>query len=958
MSNSGNRNLVKPNKDHMRRFLEIMLRPEVGCMELCGLGAIIDYRSKMVIKANKSSMVISGWYDNVEDIMRDAARFQETSIYITVNPVSRDLLAKSYCKLSRPEHRTKDDQIICYEWLYIDIDPIRDSDISSTDRQLALAIEKRDEILTAYPFIRNSSIWGRSGNGCWILVRVGSLSVSQENTDDMKLLLENISNKHSTTKIDIDKTCKNPSRLMCLIGSVKCKGDSVSDRPHRVSTLDSEEVPTETVNIKEWLKLFPIQEKIAAKVDPNPKKNIDEYKRIRRIKYFEKTINDEINDLLFEKDKRNVQLNDSAGRLYRFVQPGGLTREEVDRELWAACIQIGLDQDTNSDVQRTLDSAWDYSRTILADLSTIRELNPDREYEKKIEDADFIPDDPPEIIIGFDSHRITKECIVALRKDPNLYQRFGELVSIKNIPMKDPGCTKEYNVHKIYKVDSNNVFDRLTQYAKFKKYEQNDAKDWILVDTLPHHSVAEKVISNNEWSGIRSLSGIVATPVLRSDGTILDSKGYDRETWLMFRTDQEFPEINEFPTYNEAVESRDMLFDLLDNFPFSKNPSQAVHKASWLAALLTPLARHAIDGPCPLFMFDGNTRGVGKSLLCDLISIIVNGSEMPRTPYTSDEEEQRKEITSAAIAGYSMSLVDNVPSVFGGPSIDALLTGKKWRDRILGVSQNTDDIPLTTVWYVTGNNITFKNDSARRIVLCRLETTDEHPEKRDIGKFKHKLIKDYTLSNYKMLAKCALTILRAYFTAGCPDQNLESLGSYDAWTRVVRSAVHWVTDVDPCSSSVDFGERDVQSSQQAALLEGWLELPNHECGLTCSQVLKLVKDESNRYRREKYKFDQEFPGGGMYVHEPAEPEYQTLRDALMEWSNNSELPNTRVLGNRLRTMRGKVYDSRKLFSRVSHNTHVWYIIDACKSSPDDGFLRRDSASPKDPSLTDDYSQPF
>ena len=49
---------------------------------------------------------------------------------------------------------------------------MRPPDISSTDLELAAAIARRDAILADDPELAAAALWGRSGNGCWILVRL------------------------------------------------------------------------------------------------------------------------------------------------------------------------------------------------------------------------------------------------------------------------------------------------------------------------------------------------------------------------------------------------------------------------------------------------------------------------------------------------------------------------------------------------------------------------------------------------------------------------------------------------------------------------------------------------------------------------------------------------------------------------------------------------------------------
>lgn len=111
-----------------------------------------------------------------------------------------------------------------------------------------------------------------------------------------------------------------------------------------------------------------------------------------------------------------------------------------------------------------------------------------------------------------------------------------------------------------------------------------------------------------------------------------------------------------------------MLLEAVEDFPFGSN----VHKAAWLAGTLTPLGRYAFHGPAPLFLYDANVRGCGKSLLTDVTSIITAGRAMARMSLPRDDDETRKRITALAVAGEPEILIDNLPAGgFGSPSLDA-----------------------------------------------------------------------------------------------------------------------------------------------------------------------------------------------------------------------------------------------------------------------------------------------
>src|SRR5262249_15689533 len=129
------------------------------------------------------------------------------------------------------------------------------------------------------------------------------------------------------------------------------------------------------------------------------------------------------------------------------------------------------------------------------------------------------------------------------------------------------------------------------------------------------------VAARGHWEGIRPLEGVVDTPVLRPNGTVLDQPGYDPETGLLFEPVGSLEPIPQQPTTAQIFAARDLLLDLVIDFPFLED----THKSTWLATVLTLVSRFAFQGPAPLFLVDSNVRGSGKGLLCDATAIVTTG---------------------------------------------------------------------------------------------------------------------------------------------------------------------------------------------------------------------------------------------------------------------------------------------------------------------------------------------
>jgi hypothetical protein len=381
------------------------------------------------------------------------------------------------------------------------------------------------------------------------------------------------------------------------------------------------------------------------------------------------------------------------------------------------------------------------------------------------------------------------------------------------------------------------------------------------------------VYERGVWPGIDYIAGVVESPTLRPDGTILDRPGYDPGTGLIYEPAATYPPIPELPGQEDARRAARDLLALVDEFPFA-TPD---HAAVWLAAVLTVLARPAIAGPCPLFLFEAPTAGSGKTLLAELVGLITTGREAAVSELSDDNEEVRKTITSILLEGERLVLFDNAGGSFGCKALDAAITGTTYKGRILGQTKRTQEIPVDTVWMASGNNLQLRGDMPRRVVPCRIVPLTDHPEERT--NFRIPNLKEHVRQARPELVVAALTILKAHVLAGRPVAELSAFGSFEAWSDVVRQAVFWSTGHDPHAARSVIPAESRGNPALVAVLEAWSRLPGGRTandGVTARRALELAGQV-----------------GG-------------LHEALLEWGKEGQLPDTQALGYRLRAARDKV----------------------------------------------------
>jgi hypothetical protein len=192
------------------------------------------------------------------------------------------------------------------------------------------------------------------------------------------------------------------------------------------------------------------------------------------------------------------------------------------------------------------------------------------------------------------------------------------------------------------------LVDAFTCAAQFIKHNAR-SKAWVAIDAPD--KVAEIYLARQGKWKMPMLSGIIHTPFLRTDGSICEMPGYDAESGLLFKADdQNFPPIPQHPSKADAITALGRLEQLINTFPFVMNADRSVA----LSALLTILDRRSMSC-APLHAFTSPMAGTGKSLLVDIAAILATGRPMPVIAQGHSEEELEKRLGAALLAAIRQS---------------------------------------------------------------------------------------------------------------------------------------------------------------------------------------------------------------------------------------------------------------------------------------------------------------
>lgn len=410
----------------------------------------------------------------------------------------------------------------------------------------------------------------------------------------------------------------------------------------------------------------------------------------------------------------------------------------------------------------------------------------------------------------------TEAAIRVLPHGPHLFQRARQLVCIARTAPAPKWLRRPAEMPVIMTATLAHVRELASMAATWEKY---DKRSHALEPALPPPWVAETLRDRGGWK-FPVLEGIVSTPTLLPDGSILDRPGYDQETGLFVALDRPYPPVPLRPTFDDARSALGILQQPFTDFLF--DDTSPANFSATLAALLTVLCRYAIQGDVPLFAVTATTRRSGKGLLVDVISTIATGRTAPRwaQPHDRDGDEERKRMLAIGLAGDPLILIDNLTRPLGSEALDIALTCQgTFADRTLGTHQ-TKEAPMHAVFFATGNNITYKADTAPRVVPIALDPKMERPEERT--GFQQDDLRAWVRHARPRLVTAALTLMRAYFEAGCPQQGITPMGGFEAWSALVRQALGWAGEADPLAGQKTLAlEHDTGSENLRSLLVSW-----------------------------------------------------------------------------------------------------------------------------------------
>lgn len=217
---------------------------------------------------------------------------------------------------------------------------------------------------------------------------------------------------------------------------------------------------------------------------------------------------------------------------------------------------------------------------------------------------------------------------------------------------------------------------------------------------------------SDNFKHLKSIDYASSFPVV-ADGELLSIPGYHSGARFYYHGEEVIP----------AKENLKYLNRFIDSFPFEGE----VDKVNFLGLLVGLFDRLGFQGEFPMIAVKGDRQSLGKTMLMDCFSVIVEGKEATFLSL-GDENEIEKAVVSCLMSS-NVVILDNIKartnnSTISSPFLEKASTSKELTARLLGGNNNFVR-PNTYILGLTLNGGVFSNDLLTRQVVLSLHSAQE-----------------------------------------------------------------------------------------------------------------------------------------------------------------------------------------------------------------------------------------
>jgi hypothetical protein len=402
----------------------------------------------------------------------------------------------------------------------------------------------------------------------------------------------------------------------------------------------------------------------------------------------------------------------------------------------------------------------------------------------------------------------TYTAIVEANEPPTMFVRDGRLSKI---------ARDEDGTANIQSVSVDGLRSRMAHAANFVRVDRRGKR----TPTTPPKETAQMLHAEGDWPDLPPLVSLSGVPVLRPDGTVHDTPGYDEGSRIFYDAGpggELPPKVPPEPSEDDVLKARGLIDQMLGDFPFA---SEIDHANAW-GLLLTPIARPWTPGPVPLALIDKPKMGSGASLLAEVVATVATGNA-PFLGAPTREEEWSKVITSALLAGLPVLTFDNIEEKINSAVLSRALTSPIYADRLLGTN-TVAHLPQRSTWIATGNNLAVGGDLPRRCYSIRLDP--KHPRPWQRSDFKIPELVGWVRARRGELVSALLTLCVAWHNADRPltKHERKRIGGFEGWDRAI-SGILAHAGIDKFLGNLDefYETADEEGGEWEAFLAAWYE---------------------------------------------------------------------------------------------------------------------------------------
>lgn len=304
--------------------------------------------------------------------------------------------------------------------------------------------------------------------------------------------------------------------------------------------------------------------------------------------------------------------------------------------------------------------------------------------------------------------------------------------------------------------------------------------------------------SRSDVPNLRTLAGVTHTPLIRADGSVLNSPGYDSATRMLYLPTGGLAVPDPEVTRADVEQAVSLLNMIVAQFPFVAEH----HRANWFGALFTPFMRVMLPPPYPAFVIDAPSPGSGKSYLASILRTVHGG--VIRTGWPHDDGEFGKSVL-AILTGTTAPVVtfDNVRGKIRSPKFEGLLTSASFSDRLLGQTREAS-VPNDRLWTITANNAEIGGDLARRCYWITIDPKMPRPHERTGFTLD---LRTWPKENRALIIRAILTIIRGWVLAGAPKADQKRSDDYATWDAAMEGLLNWA------GFSGQFGYQEIERQE-------------------------------------------------------------------------------------------------------------------------------------------------